>query len=262
MGIWSAIKYALNSTLGTSNFLPLDKLLMKLRNDSIVVYDTPGTYTLAIPDYVSKIKVTACAGGKGGAFGGCNQSKYGSAPEGGTGGAWIVDEVFTVTPSSSIPITVGAGGNGGSYSGSSNYPSIVYGDNGGNTVIGSLITLVGGGASGTNDGNNGGNGGNGGYLGISSSSSITNTPSSSGDATPYACGGKGGNNEIISAGSYGRACGGGGGASLGNGGYGSTGAGGNGRKGGGGGSSGRLIGAGGGSYSGGKGGDGYVRIEW
>lgn len=30
MGIWAAVKYALNSTLGTSSFSPIDKIVNRL----------------------------------------------------------------------------------------------------------------------------------------------------------------------------------------------------------------------------------------
>lgn len=268
MGLWGVVKNALNSTVGTNDFFSLDKLLMKLRNESTHVYDTPGTYTLAIPDYVSKIKVTACAGGGGGAGNRTSASSsrvaYGS--QGGAGGDFIADRYFDVTPSSNLSITVGAGGAGST--GADLLPGA--GKNGDNTIIGSLITLVGG-KGGSYDGGTNfslGNGGNGGAGGNKSDTSSTvANPAEDGENTICASGGRAGGmtgNLWVP--------GGGGGASLGNGGNGAnTGTSSSAKKsatngtmggGGGGGHSAPPGGSGGTADSGGNGGDGYVRIEW
>ena len=103
-----------------------------------------GTFT--VPAGVNKILITACAGGEGGlnSYIEIGPSDYHlGTGAGGDGGEWIFKKAFNVTPNQSISITVGKGGNGGSSS---------VRTNGGNTIIGSLITLLGGGVSGNNTG--------------------------------------------------------------------------------------------------------------
>lgn len=127
MGIWAAIKYAMNSTLGTSSFSPLDKIIkdglsgvdtnvIRLRG-GVQTFTSNGTFT--VPAGITKIWVTACAGGgKGVTKGG-----------GGDGGDWIYRHPYTVTAGSEIAITVGKGAK-------------EKGQAGGSTVIGSLVTLA------------------------------------------------------------------------------------------------------------------------
>ena len=227
-----------------------------------VDYGTPGTYMWQVPADVSQIRVTACAGGGGG-----GGTSWSPAPSGGGGGGGeaIVNQIFTVTPSSALNLTVSSGGGAGS--------------NGGSTVIGNLITLLGGaaGAAGAAGGAGGAAGGPGGGDG------------GDGGASPTA-----GEPGILSQGGGST----GGGGSLGGGGLGSGGShletqtggisaflidglpangwsgttrlitgdstnptvstGGRGTAGGGGGSAGSASRGGGG----GRGGDGYIRIEW
>ena len=117
MGIWAAVKYALNSTLGTSGFLSLDKMIQAHGTQT---FTSNGTFT--VPDGVTKIWVTAFgAGGSGYDF------------DGGQGGDFVVKKAFTVNPGNSISITVGKGN---------------LNNDGGATVIGNLITLAGGGKGG------------------------------------------------------------------------------------------------------------------
>lgn len=141
MGIWAAVKYALNSTVGTSAFQPLDKLLFTPHGTQTFTSD--GTFT--VPDGVTKILVTACGGGAS-----CNGStdRYNA---GGQGGACICKKAFSVTPGSKIPITVGKGGV---------YVHLLGGSAGTPTVIGNLITLPGGAK------------GNGKYIALSSSTRV------------------------------------------------------------------------------------------
>lgn len=106
-----------------------------------------GTFT--VPAGINKILITACAGGQGGIYDtlsitGGTTASYST---GGEGGEWIFKKAFNVTPNQSISITVGKGGAGGE-NGSSGSGGTV----GGNTIIGNLITLLGGGVSGNKSG--------------------------------------------------------------------------------------------------------------
>ena len=134
MGIWAAVKYALNSTLGTSNFLSLDKMIQAHGTQT---FTSDGTFT--VPASVHKIFVTACGGGAGGSGAGGYGQGTGA---GGNGGACIIREPFSVTPGQTIGITIGIGGAGGS-SGTSSYAG-KPGKAGTATIIGSLVTLPGG----------------------------------------------------------------------------------------------------------------------
>jgi hypothetical protein len=100
---------------------------------------------------LTEVEVLVVAGGGGGGAG--------TAGGGGAGGV-IYNSNFAVTPGSALTVTVGAGGTGKVYS-----VSNTAGDNGGNSVFGSL-TVTGGGGGGNRDssevGKNGGSGGGGG----------------------------------------------------------------------------------------------------
>lgn len=220
-----------------------------------VEYETPGNHTFTVPAGVTVISVTACGGGGGGNYG-ISDSISGSG-SGGGGGAAVVGRKFAVTPGQTIAITVGTGGN--------------YGNDGGNTIIGNLLTLGGGKAPIRNSvhgfyaaGLSGGDGGGNGGIGNLTGNGYRYSTQQSGQAGIRGCGG------LAYSGfdSDGSKLGGGGGGSLGNGGNGSakqttsssdprpsaT----NGSRGGGGG------GAASSSDYGppGKGGDGYVYIGW
>lgn len=220
MGIWAAVKYALNSTVGTSAFQPLDKLLFTPHGTQTFTSD--GTFT--VPDGVTKILVTAFGAGGGG-----NHS-------GGQGGARIIKKAYSVTPQTSIQITIGIGG--------------TEGNDGGATVIGNLVTLEGGGSKKFKEHN----GALGGRYGAKAG-----TYSENGQDSPESYGGKGGYNSP-STGSDAYSGGGGGGAGFGRGGDGGDGdySSESGKDGG--------IGAGGGGggqrASSGSGGNGIVIIEW
>lgn len=108
------IKAYLNSTVGTSGFQSLDKLLFTPHGTQ--TFTSNGTFT--VPAGVTKILVTAFgAGGSGYSY------------RGGQGGDFVVRKAFMVTPGDSISITVGKGN---------------LNNDGGATVIGNLITLAGG----------------------------------------------------------------------------------------------------------------------
>lgn len=220
MGIWAAVKYALNSTVGTSAFQPLDKLLFTPHGTQTFTSD--GTFT--VPDGVTKILVTAFGAGGGG-----NHS-------GGQGGARIIKKAYSVTPQTSIQITIGIGG--------------TEGNDGGATVIGNLVTLEGGGSKKFKEHN----GALGGRYGAKAG-----TYSENGQDSPESYGGKGGYNSPSTGGDV-YSGGGGGGAGFGRGGDGGDGdySSESGKDGG--------IGAGGGGggqrASSGSGGNGIVIIEW
>lgn len=190
MGIWAAVKYALNSTVGTSAFQPLDKLLFTPHGTQ--TFKSDGTFT--VPDGVTKIWITACAGGQGGTrYRGSGSYKYGG--KGGDGGECIIREPYSVSAGQTISITVGNGGSAGS--------------NGTPTIIGNLVTLRGGG---TTTGLVGaGVGGEGGFYYDSSSNrgaeygldgvrgnggtvadrSVRSSPNGGGGGGSYGCGGNG-----------------------------------------------------------------------
>lgn len=204
-------------------------------------YYTPGTYSLTIPAGVRKIFVTAAAGGGGG---GNHPTADYSTCAGGGGGACIIGQAYTVTPGSVLSITVGAGGVG---AGKQNVTAATAG---GNTIIGSLVTLIGGGAAssntpGTAGGSNAGNGGTGNQGG-----------GGGGGGGSYGKGGDGGANNSTNSSP----------GNNGQDGYSHGGAGGtgsnikppqNGLLGGGGGGSGRTN-----YHPGANGGNGFVVIEW
>ena len=242
----------LNSTIDSENPVALDVLMTQLLYGTVFEYSSPGNYSLLIPANVSKIKVTACGGG--GAGGGDIHRGANPRAGGGGGGAAIVDQEYTVTPQSTLNITVGAGGKG-DYGVRDTYAA-----SGTATVIGNLVTLA---------------GGQGGYQ-------TTNQSVDTGGAAGGAGGGKGGNaatnnsntatagqNGISGTGGQPSAprngvdrSGGGGGGSLGNGGFGGydgnrSGEAGNGNRGGGGGG----VGCEGYTRAGANGGNGYVKIE-
>lgn len=108
------IKAYLNSTIGTSGFLPLDKMLPAHGTQT---FTSDGTFT--VPAGVTKILVTAFGAGGGG---------YTNI--GGGGGEKIIKKAYSVTPGTVISIKIGVGGTNGVA--------------GGSTVIGSLVTVAGG----------------------------------------------------------------------------------------------------------------------
>ena len=167
---WGEVKYALNSTLGTSDFLSLDKLIPYYiaRSETVTFeYETPGTYRIPVPSWAKSVSVTACGGGGGG--GGSNSSS-GSSPGGGGGGggAAIISSRYPLS-TNSLTITVGSGGTASkSKSGTDGNPTTIQelnitlnGGKGGEYPPGTSTSSTGyGGASGGAGGGSGGNGGN------------------------------------------------------------------------------------------------------
>ena len=235
------IKAYLNSTVGTSGFQSLDKIISELWG-GVAEYATPGTYVFKVPKNVHSIKVTACGGGGAG-----SAAKDGSSGGGGGSGGVAIQRIFTVKPLSTISITVGSGGVGTNTVASSN----TFAAKGNATVVGTLVTLAGGcgggpWSGGESAGEGSGAGGNGTDYESSTKIGANGSPGlfgKGGVAVSYA---------------------GGGGGSIGNGGDGAEYRvdGGNGTKGGGGGGGYKSGGSSAVSSKGGNGGDGYVKIEW
>lgn len=264
----------LNSTIGTDNPVSLDTMLTQLLYGTTFEYSTAGTYNLLIPANVSKIKVTACGGGGGGAYAVGSANNPVSGGGGGGGADAVIDAEYSVTPQTTLSITIGVGGTAGK----SDSPN---GGNGGATIIGNAVTIAGGNGAvvgseqstsgfNTSYGAANGNGGKGGRAYVNDDTSTT-VLAEDGSNGILGTGGIGGtadfkNRNILGVG------GGGGGGSIGAGGKGATTSGkasnsgtaaGDGTKGGGGGG-GSLFGGHttSSAYRGapGSGGDGYAKI--
>ena len=86
-----------------------------------------GSGTFVVPAGVTKVFVMVCAGGGGGGGSGTEGNIQG--PAAGGGGSGFVTGIVTVTPGSSVTVTVGAGGAGGN----------ANGGNGGNSAFGTFM---------------------------------------------------------------------------------------------------------------------------
>lgn len=187
----------------------------------IQTFTSSGSFT--VPDGVTTLYLSGCAGGGGGGGGGGNPTTGSSGGGGGGGGAGniAINQSVTVVPGQTYTVTIGARGNGGANSGSSSSDG-KNGTAGGTTSFGSLLTLSGGGAGlggvsggnpspgggfggapGGSDGGDGnfttavatGNGGVGasGPFGVNGGRGRSGTPGRSGyAATGYGTGGGGG----------------------------------------------------------------------
>lgn len=170
------IKAYLNSTLGTSDFLSLDKIIQA---HGVQTFTKNGTFT--VPAGVTKILVTAFGAGGGG-------GRYSEG--GGQGGDRVIKKLYSVVPGTVIPITIGKGG--------------AEASDGGATVIGNLVTLAGGGKGGSPKSHRGSLGGgksmngmdspiaNGGYRGSDEIYDSTTYPGGGGGGGGYERGGNGG----------------------------------------------------------------------
>lgn len=260
------IKAYLNSTVGTSGFQSMDKLITDTWG-GMREYTSAGTYSLKIPDNVTTIKITACGAGGGGGAGGSTSStnKY----KGKDGGATVVGNLVTlaggyggdggVSDMMFHTVSVGNGsGRGGVGSSAESAGDITSDSYGGDGITDFPFFGTGGKCTSSSKAYRGGGGG-GGSLGSGGSGGTS--------ADPAASGNKGGGG----AGGYGRSAS----NTVG--------------KGGNGGSGGQVVmgtynvtpntmititvgkgGAGGAGFqsgygntgTGGAGGDGYVKIEW
>lgn len=134
MSVWAAIKYALNDSLGKGGFIPLNKIIQHEAdiikdNISDASYRTNKLFggvktftsnaTFVVPAYITKIWITACAGG----------GKGTSSGFGGDGGDWLYRQPYTVSSGQTISIIVGKG-------------ATVSGKSGESTIIGDIVTLA------------------------------------------------------------------------------------------------------------------------
>lgn len=207
----ASVVQALNNTFGTEDMLPLNVLLNNaIANHGTQTFTSNGTFV--VPEGVYKILVTGAGGGASGSA--RNNTSKGCA--GGAGGACIFKRPFAVTPGQSISITIGSGGAAVAKDGGA-------GKAGGSTVVGSLITLPGGGAPSSAfttgvPGDGGGAGGIGGQ-GVNSSTYGVYSSTDNGQDGLVGRGGIGGTQRYVGK-EGGEYEGGGGGGSFGNGGAG------------------------------------------
>ena len=154
----------------------------------ITSYTSTGSGTFSVPSGVTSVNVLVVAGGGGGGDG--------NARAGGGAGGLIYRPAFPVTPGGSISYTVGAGGGPGGIGPGTADP---IGQNGQDSVFGTL-RAKGGGAAGsentpTPNGNGGGiDGGSGGGVSRESSSNggTATQPQQPGDSGTYGFGNPGG----------------------------------------------------------------------
>ncbi|GAB7527902.1 hypothetical protein PS3A_03080 [Pseudomonas sp. 3A(2025)] len=121
-------------------------------------FTSTGSFT--VPEGVSTIYVSGCAGGGGGAGGLANETE-GMAPGcsgGGGAGEAVIDQPFVVTAGQIIQVTIGMAGQGGA-AGAPNARQPTPGSNGGSTGFGALLTLRGGTGGALASGVGGGRGG-------------------------------------------------------------------------------------------------------
>lgn len=260
---WGEVKKALNSTLGTNGFMPLDELIARVTGyyaqQTIYEYETPGNHEITIPYNCASVKITACGGGGGGGSASHSSGDYARGGGGGGGGAAIFEEIYAVNPISKITIKVGAGGTGYKYS-SANSTQSTSGE--ATTIAGlksGLLLLSGGAGASGKYGHGGSAGGAGGGRGGDGQDASGTT---GGDAGADGVTGTGGTSPACSSTSY--RSGGGGGGSIGNGGNGAYYSSGEkpatkGVRGGGGG--GAMCYSSSSNYSAEDGGDGYCKVE-
>lgn len=132
---------AAGETLSKANHAQLLQAIFALPAKNSFVFPSSGTFTP--PAGVTRLRVRAWGGGAAGA-GSSSTSFCG----GGGGGGGYCEGIFTVTPGTVIPVTVGAGGTSGASGSASSF--------------GSYCTANGGAAGTAGTSSVGGNGGNGG----------------------------------------------------------------------------------------------------
>lgn len=112
-------------------------LLDRLTASSGGAQEFTSSGTFIVPEGVNKIWITACGGGASGSSYYTSGTDYIDGGAGGNGGEAIVKKPFNVSPGEVINITIGAGGAS---------VSSGKGKAGENTIIGNLVTLLGGAA--------------------------------------------------------------------------------------------------------------------
>ena len=143
-----------------------------------------GSGTFVVPEKANAIHIQAAVGGGGGAAGGADYDKAGgeSAGAGGGSGAFVSDQIYSVTEGETISYSIGSGGAPGNQTANFKQPRIA--DPGTNTTLsgsttGAIFTLgAGGGSSGTGGGVQGPLRTN--TAGTAGSATINATPVSSG----------------------------------------------------------------------------------
>jgi len=143
-----------------------------------------GSGTFVVPEKANAIHIQAAVGGGGGAAGGADYDKAGgeSAGAGGGSGAYVSDQIYSVTEGETISYSIGSGGAAGNQTANFKQPRIASA--GTNTTLsgsttGAIFTLgAGGGSSGTGGGVQGPLRTN--TAGTAGSATINATPISSG----------------------------------------------------------------------------------
>lgn len=133
-----------NTVLGGESH-NMDWWYEKMVYGDVYEFSTAGSYNITAPSWGANVMIiTATAGGGGGAgANGTNSSGY--PGRGGKAGEYVEEKEFSFTAGQNIAVTVGTGGNGGTCSRrASNSVNGTAGGNGGDTVIGNLLTLAGG----------------------------------------------------------------------------------------------------------------------
>ena len=173
-----------NLTINDTGYLQLPSGSSAQRSNYIVqTFTTVGTTTWTCPTDVSTVEVLVVAGG------GSGGSRIGG---GGGAGGLIYNNAFSVTPGNGYTVTVGAGGNS-----VTSIPGTT-GNNGSNSVFGSLTAVGGGGGgayqtSSSTTGNTGGSGGgSGGYYTQSGGNGTSQQGNAGGGATVSQTNGGGG----------------------------------------------------------------------
>ena len=219
------IKAYLNSTVGTSAFQPLDKIIKAA--SGVKIFDSPGTFTFDVPDGVDVLQIIACGGGGSGANGSV-ASTY-EYIQGNAGNATVIGDLITLPGGlggkSSGAVSECVGGNSGGDGGGSGGHCREIGEEDNEKNTGGNGLKDAGGLAGSNKGSSGnsalGGGGGGGSLGAggkggNGKNNTSDTEGSEGSDGKKGSGG-GGGGALVSKNhgyNYGGGGGGGGGAAI------------------------------------------------